>query len=80
MGTKIINLSLQAELVELIDAQAKREYATRSEYVKRAVMAQLKADNALTKDTALSYEEARKAHLKQFLQEYQERAGMDKIL
>ena len=44
MSTKIINISLDPELLALIDAQAKSQYATRSEYIKRAILTQLKSE------------------------------------
>ena len=74
MSTKTFNLSLPSELVDLIDAQAKREYATRSEYIKRAIMAQLKADDAIDglKDPRL-VEDAKRAQLKKFLKEYMDK-------
>lgn len=71
MATKIINLSLPPELVELIDAQAKLMYATRSEYIKRAIIAQLKAEAALDKASApQTPHEVRQRQLKQFIEEY----------
>jgi len=65
MRVKTFNLSLPRELVELIDSEAKRIYATRSEYIRRAIMAQLKTDGAQERTPVYhSYEEARRDHLK----------------
>lgn len=73
MATKIINLSLPPELVELIDAQAKLMYASRSEYIKRAIIAQLKEEDALDKATApQTPHEVRQQQLKKFLEGYTE--------
>jgi metal-responsive CopG/Arc/MetJ family transcriptional regulator len=80
MSTKIFNLSLPSDLVALIDTQAKREYATRSEYIKRAIMAQLKTDNAFEGlESNKSPEEAKRAQLKEFLKNYSETEYIDDI-
>ncbi len=42
MSTQVINLSLPKELVEKIDQAAKGEYASRSEYIRQAVVSRLK--------------------------------------
>lgn len=58
------------ELVDLIDNQAKLFYATRSEYIKQAIMARLKADGALNgeqKAKPLTLNELRREQLKKFL-------------
>lgn len=41
MSVKTFNISFPAELVELIDKNARRSYASRSEYIKIAVMLRL---------------------------------------
>ena len=38
MATKTFNISMPEELVKELDKQAKKDYTTRSEYIKRAVI------------------------------------------
>ncbi len=72
MGTKIFNLSFPEKLLEIIDNEAKLEYATRSEFIRRAVMAYLKANGiSLTKLRTCTPEEHRREQLRQFLEEYE---------
>lgn len=47
MATQTFNLSLPEELVKELDAQAKRDYSTRSEYVRKAIVNQLRSEQAL---------------------------------
>jgi len=47
MASQTFNISLPAELVAQIDQQAAHEYASRSEYIRRAVVKQLRAEQAL---------------------------------
>lgn len=51
MDSKIINMSLPTELVERLDKQARLEFSTRSEYIKRAIIAQLKTQHAFDPET-----------------------------
>ncbi|MCA9369624.1 MAG: ribbon-helix-helix protein, CopG family [Pseudomonadales bacterium] len=48
MTTKAYNLSLPVSLVQLVDKRAKKQYSSRSEYVKRAILAQLEREELLT--------------------------------
>jgi len=41
------NISLPEELVNQIDDQARREFSSRSEYIRRAVVKQLRTEQAL---------------------------------
>lgn len=79
MGTKTFNLSLPAELVALIDNEAKLNYETRSEYIKRATLQRLKADgidiNATPQNRAPA--DMQRERLKAFLAEYQRDADLD---
>lgn len=65
MSTQTINLSLPKELVKKIDNAAKAEYASRSDYIRQALVGKLKADQAQSDDwdllEALSMEIAEKA-------------------
>lgn len=73
MTSKTFNLSLPSELVSIIDTQAKLEYTTRSEYIKRSVLATLKEKGVLIEyEKHRSPEEARRAQLKEFLDAYSE--------
>jgi len=45
MSTQIINLSLPKELVRKIDRAAKGQYASRSEYIRQAVVSRLRAQD-----------------------------------
>jgi metal-responsive CopG/Arc/MetJ family transcriptional regulator len=47
MAAQTFNISLPAELVAQIDEQASREFASRSEYIRRAVVKQLRTEQAL---------------------------------
>lgn len=72
MTAKIFNISLPEELLKIIDWQAKLNYATRSEYVKSAILARLKSEGAIDKNgwRQQSLEDQKKEQLKQFLEEY----------
>ncbi len=70
MSTKIINISLPTELVILIDARAKQVYATRSEYIKHAIMARLKSEGVVGDASRLrTMAELRDEQLAEFLKE-----------
>lgn len=43
MSTKIVNLSLPEELLKRVDAAAKREYSSRSDYVRLALLSKLQS-------------------------------------
>lgn len=47
MASQTFNISLPQELVEQIDEQARREFSSRSEYIRRAVVKQLRTEQAL---------------------------------
>jgi len=47
MPTKTFNLSFPEELLKILDSQAKSEFSSRSEYIKKAVINQLKAETTL---------------------------------
>ncbi len=47
MASQTFNISLPRELVEQIDDQARREFSSRSEYIRRAVVKQLRTEQAL---------------------------------
>ncbi len=47
MASQTFNISLPRELVEQVDDQARREFSSRSEYIRRAVVKQLRAAQAL---------------------------------
>ena len=47
MSAQSFNISLPQELVEQIDEQARREFSSRSEYIRRAVVKQLRTEQAL---------------------------------
>lgn len=65
MPTQTINISLPKELIEEIDSAAKAEYASRSDYIRQALVGKLKMDKAQADDwdllEALSIEIAAKA-------------------
>lgn len=46
MNTRTLNLSLPIKLVQQIDAQAKRDFSTRSDFIRKAVINQLRAEQA----------------------------------
>lgn len=47
MSTQTFNLSLPKQLVAKLDAQAKKDYSSRSDYVRKAIINQLKSEQAL---------------------------------
>ena len=44
MSTQTINISLPEELVKKIDRAAKEEFASRSDYIRQALVSKLRAD------------------------------------
>ena len=50
MPTQTINISLPKELVEEIDSAAKAEYASRSDYIRQALVSKLKSDKVQSND------------------------------
>ena len=48
MATKTFNLSLPAELLSLLDSQAKSEFASRSEYIRKALINQIRLDQIIS--------------------------------
>jgi metal-responsive CopG/Arc/MetJ family transcriptional regulator len=65
MSTQTINISLPKELVQKIDTAAKAEFASRSDYIRQALVGKLKADKTQSDDwdllEALSLEIAQSA-------------------
>lgn len=65
MSTQTINISLPEELIKEIDKAAKTEYASRSDYIRQALVGKLKADKIQSDDwdllEALSVEIAQSA-------------------
>jgi len=53
MPTQTINISLPEELVEKIDQAAKAEYASRSDYIRQALVGRLKTDKRAEQDWLL---------------------------
>lgn len=45
MAAQTFNISLPQELVQQIDAQAQRDFASRSEYIRRAIVKQLRVEH-----------------------------------
>ena len=70
MSIQTINISLPKKLVEEIDSAAKAEYASRSDYIRQALVGKIKADKAQADDwgllEALSMEIAEKAAKKSY--------------
>jgi len=48
MNTKIVNISLPKELVQIVDAEAALRYESRSEYIMRALVMRLDTTNIAT--------------------------------
>ena len=65
MSTQTINISLPKELVQKIDTAAKAEFASRSDYIRQALVGKLKTDKVQSDDwdllEALSEEIAQSA-------------------
>ena len=47
MSAKTFNLSLPEELVKKLDEQAKKDYSSRSDYVRKAIINQMRAEQSL---------------------------------
>lgn len=47
MATKTFNLSLPQDLVKALDERAKDDYSSRSDYVRKAIVNQMRTDEAL---------------------------------
>jgi len=66
MSTQTINISLPKELIKEIDNAAKSEYASRSDYIRQALVGKLKSDKSQSDDwdllEALSLEIAKSAN------------------
>lgn len=71
MSTQTINISLPKELIEKIDAAAKAEFASRSDYIRQALVGKLRTDRIQADDwdllEALSTEIAEKAAAEGYL-------------
>jgi metal-responsive CopG/Arc/MetJ family transcriptional regulator len=70
MSTQTINISLPKELVEKVDDAAKTEFASRSDYIRQALVSKLRADRVQADDwdllEALSAEIAENAEAEGF--------------
>jgi metal-responsive CopG/Arc/MetJ family transcriptional regulator len=53
MASQTFNLSLPKELVKKVDAHAKKDYSTRSDFIRKAVINQLKSEAAEVDDAAV---------------------------
>lgn len=47
MSSQAFNISLPKELVNKVDAQAKRDYSSRSDFIRKAIVNQLRSEQAL---------------------------------
>jgi metal-responsive CopG/Arc/MetJ family transcriptional regulator len=47
MSTKTFNLSLPQKLVEALDKRAKKDYSSRSDYIRKAVVNQMRTEETL---------------------------------
>jgi metal-responsive CopG/Arc/MetJ family transcriptional regulator len=47
MSTKTFNLSLPQALVEALDRRAKSDYSSRSDYIRRAIVNQMRTEESL---------------------------------
>lgn len=47
MSTKTFNLSLPQNLVEALDRRAKKDYSSRSDYIRKAVVNQMRTEESL---------------------------------
>ncbi len=48
MSTKTFNLSLPQALVEALDKRAKDDYSSRSDYIRKAIVNQMRSEEALS--------------------------------
>jgi Arc/MetJ-type ribon-helix-helix transcriptional regulator len=65
MSTQIINLSLPKDLVKKIDSAASSQYASRSEYIRQAVVGRLRNEQADDWDSLLLLSEELDSKAKQ---------------
>lgn len=47
MSTQTLNISLPEQLVSLVDEQAKRDFSSRSDFIRKAVVNQLRSEQSL---------------------------------
>lgn len=47
MSTRTFNLSLPRDLVEILDERAKKDYSSRSDYIRKAIVNQMRIDESL---------------------------------
>ncbi|MGB3024174.1 MAG: ribbon-helix-helix domain-containing protein [Candidatus Saccharimonadales bacterium] len=48
MNSQTFNLSLPKQLVQAMDEQAKRDFSSRSDFVRKAIVNQLRAEQAMS--------------------------------
>ena len=70
MSTKTFNLSLPEELVKKLDEQAKKDYSSRSDYVRKAIINQMRAEQSLEAVLDKSNAKGKKAGIKSEQQVY----------
>ncbi len=58
MNSKTINISLPSELVERLDTHARHIFSTRSEFIRRAIVAQLQRYDAFEPELPVKDAEA----------------------
>jgi len=71
MSTKTFNLSLPVDLVKELDKRAKKDYSNRSEYIRRAVVKQMRTEEALEKLLDRTNEKGKKLGVKSEQQVYE---------
>lgn len=70
MSTKTFNLSLPQALVEALDKRAKSEYSSRSDYVRKAIVNQMRTEAALEEIFTRSNAKGKKLGIKSEQQVY----------
>ncbi len=61
MSTKTFNLSLPKELVERLDEQAKKDYSSRSDYIRKAILNQMRAEQGISQIFDMANAKGKKA-------------------
>lgn len=75
MSTKTFNLSLPIALVEALDKRAKGDYSSRSDYIRKAVVNQIRTEEALENLLNMTNKKGSKLGIKSEQQVYDIIAG-----
>ena len=70
MSTKTFNLSLPRALVEALDKRAKEDYSSRSDYIRKAIVNQMRTEETLSDFLNRTNQKGKKSGIKSEQQVY----------